>query len=132
MRVIMVLLLAVLAACASGSRGDGGLEGSYELVRINGGALPAPSPTEDGVTMQGATLRLMPDGRFAMDARATTGSDGERSDEEAQGTWSVTGDTIVMLPDVSGGDPPSFRWTLAEGTLTLYDEDGHAYTFRRT
>ena len=135
MRVIIVLVLAVLAvlaACASASRGDTGMEGSYELVRINGGALPAPSPTEDGVTMRGATLRLMPDGRFTMDARATTDEDGEQTDEQAQGTWSVTGDTIVMLPDVSGGDPPSFRWTLAEGTLTLYDQDGHAYTFRRT
>jgi hypothetical protein len=132
MRMITVLVLAVLAACASASRGDAGLEGSYELARINGGALPAPSPTEDGVTMRGATLRLMPDGRFTMHAKATTGGGGEQTDERSQGTWSVTGDTIVMVPDVSGGDPPSFRWTLDEGTLTLHDEDGHAYTFRRT
>jgi hypothetical protein len=132
MRMITVLVLAVLAACASASRGDAGLEGNYELVRINGGALPAASPTEDGVTMQGATLRLMPDGRFTMDAKATTGGGDGQRDERSQGTWSVTDDTLVMVPDVSGGDPPSFRWMLDQGTLTLYDQDGHAYTFRRT
>jgi hypothetical protein len=132
MRVITVLVLALLAACASASRGGAGLEGSYELVRINGDALPAESPTEDGVTMQGVTLRLTPDGRFTMDAKATTGGGVGQSDERSQGTWSSTGDTLVMVPDVSGGDPPRFRWTLDEGTLTLYDQDGHAYTFRRT
>jgi hypothetical protein len=131
MRSCILLLILALAGCVS-TPGPTRVEGSYVLTRINGQALPAPSPTEDGVTMLGATLLLAPDGRFSMQATASSGTEPDASGEDVQGAWSVRGDSLLMTPDVRDSNPgPSFRWTLDGRTLTLYDEDGHEYTFRR-
>lgn len=131
MRSCILLLLLVVAACVA-TPGPVQVDGSYVLTRINGQALPAPSPTEEGVTMHGATLLLAPDGRFRMQATASSGRAPEPYEEDLQGTWSVRGDSLSLTPDVRADDPgPSFRWRLEGRTLTLYDEERHEYSFQR-
>ena len=132
MRSLIALLLLAFATVAA-APAAAQVEGSYELVQINGHALPAPSPTEDGVVMHNAALALAPDGRFLMLAKASSGGDAEQHEAEGRGTWTVTGDSLALTPDGGGADDAlHFRWTLADGTLTLVDEEGDAYTFRRT
>lgn len=126
---LLLLALATLAAAPAAAQ----VEGTYELVQINGQALPAPSPSEENVVMHGATLALTADGRFLMQARAGAADDTEPQEAEARGTWTASGDSLALTPDDGGADHAlHFRWTLREGTLTLHDEEGDAYTFRRT
>lgn len=126
---LLLLALATLAAAPAAAQ----VEGTYELVQINGRALPTPSPAEENVVMHGATLALSEDGRFLMQARAGTADAAEPQEAEARGTWTVTGDSLALTPDDGGADDAlHFRWTLEDGALTLYDEEGDAYTFRRT
>ena len=133
MRSLITLLAAVFAACLAAAPAAAQVEGRYELVQINGHALPAPSPTEDDVIIHRAALALMADGRFLMQAQASAGDDAEPRESEARGTWTVTGDSLALTPEDGGADDALlFRWTLEDGTLTLVDEEGDAYTFRRT
>lgn len=121
-------LLLALAACVA-LPAAAQVEGAYRLVTIDGQALPAPSPTEDGVTMLRASFIFQPDGRFFMHARA---DDGEMPySEGAQGTYRTRGDSLLLLPDVNDGETVDFRWTLSGGTLHLIDEFGHDYAFAR-
>lgn len=119
-------LLLALAACVA-VPAAAQVEGAYRLVTINGQALPAPSPTEDDVTMLRASFIFQADGRFFMHARAHDGdmpySDG------ADGTYRVKGDSLLLLPDVAGAETVGFRWTLGGATLHLVDEFGHDYAF---
>lgn len=121
-------LLVALAACAA-VPAAAQVDGAYRLVTINGQALPAPSPTEDGVTMLRASFIFQPDGRFFMQARADDG-DAPYSDG-AQGTYRVRGDSLMLLPDVTGAETVNFRWTANGGTFHLIDEFGHDYAFAR-
>jgi hypothetical protein len=130
LRLAILGFTAAIAAAPAAAQMEGG---SYLLVEVDGQPVPAPSPNESSVVMHKAVLLFTPEGRFFMQAKASLDGAPEQVEEEMEGTWSVTGDSLALTPDGDGaGDVMRFRFTLAEGTLRLYDDDGHEYTFRRS
>ena len=133
MRWINVLLLAALVSLLPAAPAAAQLTGSYELAEVNGHALPAPSPEEADVVVLTMALVLAPDGRFRMEATATLDGGAEESEQSAEGAWTVDADSLTLTPDAEEDDGVlQFRWALEGGTLKLYAENGHEFTFRRT
>jgi hypothetical protein len=133
MRWISTLTLAAVASLLLAAPAAAQMEGSYALVQVNGQALPAPSPEEADVVVLTMALELMADGRFRMEAAATLDGGSEESEQSAEGTWTVDADSLTLTSDDEEEDGVlQFRWALEGGTLKLYTENGHEFTFRRT
>jgi hypothetical protein len=133
MRTLARLAVVALAACMAAQPAAAQMEGSYDLVEINGQAIPAPSPSEEGVVMHGIVLQLMPDGRFSMRFRAAWEGELPELEQEFQGTFAVTADTLALTAEnLEETRTIHFRFTLADGTLRLYDEHEDEYTLRRS
>jgi hypothetical protein len=132
MRVIGLLVAVVLAACASAPRGGPGLEGTYQLMRVNDERLPAPAGDEAGVMIHSGTLALQHDSRYTLRIVAVAGNSPEQRNAEIAGRYRVFGDSLAMVPDpASGSEEVHFLWTLQGNDLRLHDEDGDEYMFRR-
>jgi hypothetical protein len=132
MRVMGVLVAVVLAACASAPRGEAGLVGTYQLMRLNDERLPAPAGDEAGVMIHAGTLALQADSRYTLRIVAVAGSSPDQRNAEIGGRYRVFGDSLAMVPDPgAGSDEVHFLWTLRGNDLRLHDEDGDEYMFRR-
>lgn len=132
MRSLLRLAIVAFAACAAAEPAAAQMDGGYHLGEVNGQSLPVLSPGGDGVLVHKVILLLMPDGRFFMKARAVMEGAPEPVEEEIEGTYSVTGDSLALTPDdAEKNGEMAFRFTLADGTLRLYNGEGHEYTFRR-
>jgi hypothetical protein len=133
MRWINMLLLAALVSLLSAAPAAAQLTGSYTLAQVNDQPLPAPSPEEADVVVLTMALVLAPDGRFRIEATATLDGGSEKSEQSVEGAWTVDADSLTLTPDVGEDDGVlQFRWALEGGTLKLYPENGHEFTFRRT
>ena len=132
MKRLALVAAALAAACATAPVQDAAsLAGRYQLVEINGTAVPAPSPTEASVTMQGGTLRLE-DGRYWLELSAATNDTPSGRSHALNGTFTVTEDALAFTPAAdSEGDPVTFRVAGRGRLLTLRDPMGHSWTFRR-
>ena len=119
-----LLLLAALAAVPAAAP----VEGRYQVVSINGQALPAASPTEDGVTVVRAAFWFERDGAFnlAMTANVAEGP----STQRAGGTYQVAGDSLRVITG-DGDEPVAYRWAIQGDTLRLYDEHRNVYALLR-
>ena len=132
MRVMGLLVAVVLAACASVPRGATGLEGTYQLMRVNDERLPAPAGDEVGVMIHSGTLALQADSRYTLRIAAVAGNSPEQRNAEIAGRYRVFGDSLAMVPDPgAASDEVHFLWTLQGNDLRLHDEDGDEYMFRR-
>jgi hypothetical protein len=133
MRVMGLLVAVVLAACASVPRGgQAGLEGTYQLMRVNDERLPASAGDEVGVMIHSGTLALHADSRYVLRIVAATQNTPEQRNAEIAGRYRVFGDSLAMVPDPgAGSDEVHFLWTLRGNDLRLHDEDGDEYMFRR-
>lgn len=133
MRVMGLLVAVVLAACASAPRGaEAGLEGRYQLMRVNDERLPATAGNEAGVMIVSGTLALQHDSRYTLRIVAVAGNSPEQRNAEIAGRYRVFGDSLAMVPDpASGSEEVHFLWTLRGNDLRLHDEDGDEYMFRR-
>jgi hypothetical protein len=122
-----LLLLLPLALPCTALPAAAQVEGSYQLLRVDGRALPAPSPTEEGVTLHGGAFTFQADGRFSLRARATAATETEPRGESLAGRWAASGDSLTLTP-ANGGGLIGFRWMRAGDTLRIYDR-GYEYTF---
>jgi hypothetical protein len=130
-RTVAVLALLVLAACASAPPpAPTSLAGSYQLVQVNGHALPTASPNEGSITVAGASLQLR-EGIYVMEMRAS-GPDGAAMTRAMHGIYTDANGQLAFTPDGdSPGDPVTFSYTLQGSTLTLRDPESHTWLFRR-
>jgi hypothetical protein len=119
-----LLLLAALAAVPAAAQ----VEGRYQLVGINGHALPAPSPTEDGVTVTRAAFWFERDGRASVGITASA-SDGPAAQRTA-GAYVADGDSLRLTTD-DGDGPVTYGWARQGDTLRLYDEQQNVYVLLR-
>lgn len=133
MRVMRLLVVAMLAACASAPRGaEGGLEGNYRLERVNDERLPAAAGDETGVMIHSGTLALNPDSRYVLRLVAAVRDQPQPQTAEITGSYRVWGDSLAMVPDPgAGSEEAHFHWTLRGAALRLHDDDGDEYLFRR-
>jgi hypothetical protein len=131
MRSIITLVVLAFAACLTAAPATAQMAGSYELVQLNGQAVPAPSPEEPDVVVLTMALVLAPDGRFTLQATALDGEP-EQSEHKAEGGWTVDADSLILTSDDSFDDGVlRFRYALEGETLKLYTENDHEFTFRR-
>lgn len=128
----LVALAFAFAACLAPANAAAQVAGSYELVQVNGHALPAPSPEEADVVVLTMALELTADGRFTMAATANLDEGTEQSEQSAEGTWAVEADSLVLTSDDEEDDGVlRFRWKVEGEMLKLYTENGHEFAFRR-
>lgn len=129
MRWIQILLLAAIAALAAGAPAAAQVEGTYALTRLEGHALPAPSPDEDNVTVHTGAL-VLKDGRYTFELKASTAAEPEPMTTQAAGSYRLEGETLFLEMDGTGEAIP-LTWRLENGQLTLTVPAGFAYTFQR-
>lgn len=120
-----LLLLAALAAVPAAAQ----VEGRYQVVGINGHALPAASPTEDGVTVVRAAFWFEPDGRATVSMTANVASG--LSMRRANGTYVTVRDSLRVTTGRGEPTATAYRWALDGDTLRLYDEHQNVYALLR-
>lgn len=120
-----LLLLTALAAVPAAAQ----VEGRYELVSLNGHALPAESPTETGVMLRRALFWFGPDGHFNVSMTAQTGQ-GEAS-QQAAGTYQVVADSLRITGEDGASPMVAYRWMLEGDTLRLHDDGENEYRLVR-
>ena len=131
MRSLPAALLILLAACIA-APASAQVKGSYELVRINGDPLPAASPTEDVVIMEGLTVLLGADARYTFQFRGRNAATDAPVEMKVTGTYEVAENRLLLTPDEgTGADPVEFRWELRDGELLWWDENEDEYTLAR-
>lgn len=126
---LAVVLLSAAAACGDDTLTgvDPDVFGTYTLVSIDG-ALPYTYPGDDG-TITGGRLELHSNGDIdgRIEGRESDGSD---ASDEFEGTYRVSGTTItITLTDEE--EDETFSATLANGTLTIPDEETGPWVFRK-
>lgn len=128
MRILPILALALAAACAANGAGAGGLAREWTLAEVNGRALPAPSPTEVGVTVERGSLRLEDAShQYTLSLTARTGQPPAQALSTAarEGTWRARADTLWL------GDEMRALYSIDGAGLTLRLQDGGVYRFVR-
>jgi hypothetical protein len=131
MRFFFAALLIVLSACASAPAASG-LQGSYQLVQVNGQALPTASPAEATMTIQALTVVLRPDGRYTMRVTSRHTASGTDVSADVNGAYRVEADRLALHPDEgTEATPVEYRWTLEGRRLRLIDERNDEYVFTR-
>ncbi|HST61205.1 MAG TPA: hypothetical protein VLK84_21055, partial [Longimicrobium sp.] len=130
MRLLFAFLLVLAASVSVPAAAQ--VEGSFRLTQINGQPLPSASPAETNIIIHGMNLRLGADARYTMGFRVRRDGTDERFQVEASGTYRTEGDQLLLLPDPeSVGEPVTYRWTLSDGVLRLYDEQENEYRLAR-
>lgn len=122
----LLLPLAVLAATPAAAQ----LEGRWQVIDINGQALPAESPSEEGTIVQDGAFSFGPDGRFSVSLRADTDNQGPATQRMA-GTYATRGDTLTLTSEEGSTSVTDFRWIRRGDTLQLYAEHGNVYRLAR-
>lgn len=131
MRSLATLLLAVLATAVALPARAQQLEGTWRLTHIADRPLPAVSPGEESVMLHDVELVFQADGRFTFKLSASSRHDPAPGSRRVSGTYTVEGDTLVMVrTDEDGGDTETVRFSLRDGRLILYEDDSE-YAFAR-
>ena len=125
MRSLLAALLILLAACFA-VPAAAQVEGTWELVHINGDSLPAASPSEVNLIIEGMTWTLGAEKQLKLEIRfRITAADEEITSAQFDGTYRVEEDRLFA--SLEGTEPSEFRWTLREGTLRLTDDRKDEY-----
>ena len=104
--------------------------GTYQLVRVNGLALPAPFPAGGiGITATNGTLTLTDTKQWTANVAVlvAAGEVSVAANETMSGTYTRSADTVFLRDARSGAVAPA---TLVGSTLTVRDEDT-LYEFSR-
>ena len=132
-RTGVALVVLALAACGRGGSGEPAprrdLVGVWDLVTVNGAALPAPSPEEPNVTLESVVMTLEADGDY------TLASSFHLAEESAQsmtigGTW-VGDDDALTFETEHGPAIVMFGYRLDDGVLRMVDENDNEWAMRR-
>jgi hypothetical protein len=126
MRLLFAFLLVLAATTSVPAAAQ--VEGSFVLAQINGQPLPSVSPAETNIIIERMALRLGADARYTMGFRVRRDGADSRFQVDASGTYRIQGDQLSLQPDAgSVGEPVTYRWTLSDGALRLYDEQENEY-----
>jgi hypothetical protein len=131
---LALLLLATLPACDSNDDNDlDAFAGTYTLATVGGTPVPATFSEDDvSVTFVTGFIRLTNGGsvNISLTVAETDGTLTVEQEETISGTYTVDGSTITMrLEDDGAIDTETGR--ISGDTITVTDEDGLTYVFRR-
>lgn len=129
MRLLLVALLLALASCEQAPANAAQLPGTYQLVRLNGSALPAQSSGEDDTLIEAMTWVLGADEWLTMTVQIRNTTSGTSTTGELRIPYRVEGNRIV--PEGDGAPAGAFRWVLRGGELQMTDKRGDEYTLVR-
>lgn len=124
--VAPLLMLAAFAAAPAAAQ----LPGRYQLVSINGQALPTPSPTEGGVTVKRALFWFEEDGRYNLSMSGNTRD--EEARQHSAGAYVTVRDSVRLMREFDVDETfAAYRWVRQGDTLHLYDEHENVYRLVR-
>lgn len=134
---IAMLGAALLAvACGPGGAAEEepaprrALVGTYDLVTVDGDALPAVSPEEPNVLIESLGLTLAEDGGYALTSGFRLDGNPAPTSTTIGGTWQATATTLTFHGD-QGPAVVEFGYRYADDALHLQDEAGHEWVLRR-
>lgn len=113
---------------APAAAGEPWSPGTWNAVRMNGQALPAPWARHPQLTLARLSFTFTGDGQAI--ARIAGTMEGEPMDEEDKARYTVVGDRLTIL-DEDGSVDEEYVWTIHDGTLQVVDARGHTYTLTR-
>jgi hypothetical protein len=134
-RAVALFCLAFASACGS-TAPDKSIEGSYDLVTVDGQPLPYRSTfldiTSSNVTasLESGLLIVSPTGDFSLRRSGTqTVGSGTPStfSSTMNGTWTAVGSTLTL----SFYDPPRATDATYSGGSLTHTEGGRTYVYRR-
>lgn len=112
-------ILVGTAGCGDGGSGPSRIDGTYELISIDGQRLPIADVFEDGTPFSITDGDLtLDDGDYTLAIEVTAG--GQRQRVFDDGTYKRNGDTVDFTSEL--GD--SFEGRLSNGNRTLTLDDG--------
>ena len=132
--VVAALGLAVACTLGACSRSPTspvvGASGTYTLRTVNGGALPATlfqsGDTTVDVTAGDVSLNQDATASYSLTLSATVSGQSTTRTQTGQGTWTLTGNTVVATWQGGGGNPFAHPGNHPPGTLS-----GVPLVFRR-
>jgi hypothetical protein len=128
-------LACVLSACATVAPAPPAplpaLTGTWELARVDGAPLPAPSPTEDGVTILSGGLELGPAGEFTLHVVAHVRGGADRDARSLSGSYVVSDGAMLVTTVHEGAEPLRFGLVHSPDSLRLEAFPGNHFSFVR-
>ncbi len=121
-----LLLLAAFAPVPAAAQ----LPGRYQVVSINGQAIPTPWPAMRWVTVKRALFWFEEDGRYNM-AMSGDSREGVPAPMHAAGAYVIVRDSVRLMQEFGGGTYAQYRWVRQGDTLHLYDRHGDVYRLLR-
>lgn len=134
MRKLLIASLAALslaaAACSDSTAPAPSVAGTYALQSVNSTALPFTLVTEGAYKLEvlSDSYQLRDDGTYAgtTSMRETAGTDVSLTDEPSHGTWSRSGNSIVL----TDSDDPTIKKTAAlDGAKLTVSVDGYTLVY---
>lgn len=130
MRILLPTVILLLATAVVATPATAQLDGTWELEHVNGAPLPANSPSEDGVVMEGLAVMLDAQAKYTV-LKARNATTGVPAVMEMAGTYRIEEDRLHFEPDPgSTSAPVDFHWEMDEGRLIWRDERDE-YVFAR-
>lgn len=117
-------LLAALAAVPAAAQ----VEGRYDVVSVNGHALPTTSPMQSWVTVIRASY-WFEEGRA--NTSMTSSASGYVSAQRLGGTYVTVRDSLYLVSESGADTTARFRWDRQGDTLRLYDRHENVYALVR-
>lgn len=133
-RVLPLLALAFLAACGRHGTDEPtprrDIAGVWDLVSVNGGALPTPSPEERSVMLDSVTMTLDADGSYSLDSAYRVTGQSEPQHMTIGGTWTAT-DDVLRFETEGGPAIVEFGYAREGDRMRMIDEQLHEWVMRR-
>ena len=129
-----LLLLAVLAACGRGEPEEptprAELVGVWDLVSVNGAALPTPSPEEQSVLLESVTMTLEASGTYTLASSFRVADQATPQSMTIHGTW-VADDDALTFETEQGPAIVMFGYRMDGELLRMVDEQQHEWAMQR-
>ena len=133
-RTLSLLVLALVTACTGRGaqeptpRDD--LAGTWDLVAVNGGALPTASPEERSVILESVAMTLERDGAYSLASAFHVTGQTDSQQMTIGGTWRAT-DDVLRFETEGGPAILEFGYVREGDTLRMIDEQLHEWVMRR-
>ena len=131
-----IWLLALVFVVACGSRGPEepspreDLVGVWDLVTVNGGALPTASPEERSIILESVVMTLESDGAYSLASSFHSNTRPGSQEITLRGTWLAT-DEVMRFETDQGPAIVEFGYAREGNTLRMLDEQLHEWVMRR-
>ena len=132
-RAAALLVAALTVACGGEPeqptpRAD--LAGTWDLVTVNGAALPTPSPEEPNIVLESVVMRLDAGGAYSLASSFAVSGRPAPQQMTIAGSWVASDDALTFHTE-QGPAIVQFGYRRDGGEIRMVDEQGNEWQMRR-